>query len=320
MLLELKHHTELNYDSWISESVMELRVAPRTEMYQHRLSFDLAVGPPTSVAPYFDWLGNTVHAMQINGFHDHIRIVATTVIEVDRPITPLGLIAESWPMRPPEDYALIDFLDFGGPVQKSDELVALVKEIGIANGTNLGEVFTRMMEFFDRNFAYEKGVTTAASPISEILLHRKGVCQDFTHLFIAVARQLGIPARYVSGLVHPDSDRIRGALQTHAWCELFLPSMGWVAIDPTNKRLVGSNYVTIAVGRDFRDVAPNKGVYRGRAKESIHVEVTSNVLDEVPSELAAERFQAIGLPLFPGWSRDRRFDASAVEEAQQQQQ
>jgi len=185
---------------------------------------------------------------------------------------------------------------------------------------NIGDLIHHLLDVFDKKFDYQKGITTAASPISDILLHRKGVCQDYTHLFIAVCRQLGIAARYISGLVHPDTDKIRGALQTHAWCEIYVPSSGWIAVDPTNNRLVGSNFVTLCIGRDFRDVPPNKGVYRGKAKETIHVEVTSRVLDEVPAELAPERFQPIGLPLFPGWSRDRRFDAVAVEEAQQQQQ
>ena len=116
MLIQLTHHTELTYSDMISESVMELRVAPRQEMYQHRLSFDLGIGPPTGVTSYFDWLGNMVHHFTINGFHERIRIRATSVVETDRKIVDLMQVRDRWPITPPDDYTLIDYLNFGGPI------------------------------------------------------------------------------------------------------------------------------------------------------------------------------------------------------------
>jgi transglutaminase-like putative cysteine protease len=154
----------------------------------------------------------------------------------------------------------------------------------------------RMLDLISDQFAYEKGITNAASPITEILAHRKGVCQDFTHLMIGCARLLGIPARYVSGLIHPDAQKYRGYTQTHAWCELRFPSLGeWVGFDATNHCVVGGNFVKVAVGRDFRDVAPNKGLYRGGAREAIDVAVVSEELKSIPTELAAERVQGLSL-------------------------
>src|SRR6476646_4423192 len=111
MLLKITHKTDLTYDDLISESVMELRMSPRQENDQHRLSFSLAVGPATAVANYFDWLGNTVHAITINGFHKEVRVIATSVVETGRPIPLIDQKTDTWPMRKDHiDYALYDYL------------------------------------------------------------------------------------------------------------------------------------------------------------------------------------------------------------------
>jgi transglutaminase-like putative cysteine protease len=129
-----------------------------------------------------------------------------------------------------------------------------------------------------------------------------------------------IPARYVSGLVHPDAQRFRGYTQTHAWCELLFPSAGWIGFDPTNQCIVGANFVKVALGRDYRDVPPNKGVYRGSAKESIDVAVKTEELKSIPPELAAERFQQISVPVFTDASAEHRSLSLAHQQEQQQQQ
>src|SRR6476620_10008497 len=120
MLLKITHQTDLTYSDYISESVMELRVAPRQEQDQHRLSFDLALGPQTSVTSYFDWLGNTVHAFTVNDFHNRIEIVATSVVETDRPPLNAADLPDTWPIQQNEQrYELYDFLQFNRPVDDS---------------------------------------------------------------------------------------------------------------------------------------------------------------------------------------------------------
>jgi transglutaminase-like putative cysteine protease len=108
-----------------------------------------------------------------------------------------------------------------------------------------------------------------------------------------MARALGIPARYVSGLVHPDAQRFRGYSQTHAWAELYFPTAGWIGFDPTNRCIVSGNFVKVAYGRDYHDVPPNKGIYRGKAEEAIEVRVSSEELPAIPAELAAERIRSL---------------------------
>src|SRR5690606_27691565 len=117
---------------------------------------------------------------------------------------------------------------------------------------------------------YEKKVTTAQTPVSEALTLGQGVCQDFAHLFIGVCRSLGLPARYVSGyLKHP------GEIETHAWAQVWAGErVGWVDVDPTHAELVSDDHVVTAVGRDYSDVPPNRGVWKGQAEEAITVAVT----------------------------------------------
>lgn len=319
MLLKLIHQTDLTYSDLISESVMELRMAPRQEQDQHRLSFTLAIGPPTSASSYFDWLGNTVHSFTVNSFHNQIRIVATSVVETDRTSVQPERFQDRWPVSVGTyDYGNWDYLQFGGPIVDCPKLRELVAILQPTEGMSLGELALRMLHLLADRFTYRKGVTTAASPITEILEHGTGVCQDFTHLMIAMARALRIPARYVSGLIHPDEQKYRGFTQTHAWCELLFPSAGWIGFDAANNCIVGRNFVKVAVGRHFADVAPNKGIYRGAAKEAIEVAVTSEELRAVPSELAAERMQSLSIPIYPGGTLPHQDLINQQQEQQQQ--
>ena len=298
-------------------------MAPRQEKHQHRLSFSLAIGPASKVRSYFDWLGNSVHAFSINALHNTIQIIATSVVETSSPGVHLVMLPDEWSKEDPHDYTLFDFLRFGGPVVDTPllrELAAslLEKTEAHCQPVKLGDLFTAMLRTIDDDFMYEKGITTAASPITEILAHRRGVCQDFTHLMIGLARALNIPARYVSGYIHPDQERYRGYAQTHAWVELYAPSVGWVGLDPTNNCIVGENFVKVAVGRNYQDVPPNKGVYRGESKETINVAVHSEQLSSIPAELAAERTEALNIPVFAG-NIDEQMQQIKQQQEQQQQ-
>jgi transglutaminase-like putative cysteine protease len=137
----------------------------------------------------------------------------------------------------------------------------------------------QVAEHIRSNFEYARDVTDASSPIDHILAHGKGVCQDFTHLMIAILRSWGVPARYVSGYIH----RPNRESQSHAWCEVWLPDVGWTGFDPTNGCPIGGEFVKTAVGRDFSDVPPNKGIYLGSGVEQIEVRVATRPLDRLPS-------------------------------------
>ena len=322
MLLKITHRTDLRYTDLVTDTVMELRMTPRQEQDQHRLSFSLGIGPEAPVNSYFDWLGNTVHMFNISKFHQQLVIVATSVVETDRPRKEPERFADRWPIAPEAyDYSVYDFLQFGGPVVDSPELRQLASVLAPEQGTSLGELALRMLHLIDDKFSYRKGVTTAASPITDMLKSGGGVCQDFTHLMIGLARAMKIPARYVSGFIHPDAQRFRGYTQTHAWCELLFPSAGWIGFDPANRCVVGGNFVKVAIGRDFGDVPPNKGLFTGSGKETIDVTVLSEELNYIPAELAAERVYSLDIPTYPvGYAGHREFVNQQVEHQQQQQQ
>lgn len=318
MLLRVTHETDLTYSDLISESAMELRMAPRQESDQHRLSFQLSIGPAATVASYFDWQGNIVHAFNVNPFHQHIRIVAASVLETDRQVPEMFNLPDRWPIQKESlDYTKYDGLQFGGPIIDCTELREVAAKLRPNREVALGPLCLQLMQHIDSHYIYEKGVTNAASPITDVLKHGGGVCQDFTHLMIGLARTFGIPARYVSGFVHRVGERTRGYAQTHAWCELFIPSIGWTGFDPTNNCLIGANFVKVAIGRDFRDVAPNRGVYRGVADEKIVVGVDIEELPAIPPALAAERYHSIDLEVT---SQRRLSHAELVSHQQEQQQ
>jgi transglutaminase-like putative cysteine protease len=138
----------------------------------------------------------------------------------------------------------------------------------------------RLMEAIAVRVRYEKRVTTTRTPVSEVLALGRGVCQDYAHVFIAACRGLGLPARYVSGYVnHP------GEVATHAWCQVWCgPTVGWVDIDPTHNNFPDDDYVLTAVGRDYSDIPPNRGMWTGRAEEQIGVSVKVEPAERVPME------------------------------------
>lgn len=323
MLLRITHETSLNYSDLISETVMELRMCPRQESSQHRLSFELSIGPSTNVSSYFDWLGNTVHAFTINSFHRELKISATSVVETNPRLGEALSAIDPWPAMS-DDYSVYDYLHFGGPIVDCPRLRELATSLALQKGMPIGQVIGRILVAVNKNFIYEKGITTAASPITEILEHGRGVCQDFTHLMIGVARACRIPARYVSGFLHasdPEEEKaFRGYTQTHAWCELLLPSLGWVGFDPTNNCIAGENFVKLAVGRHYADVTPHRGLYKGRATESMNVTVKSEELRTVPGYLAGERVRAISVPTYGQWREMSAAAQKLAKEMQMQQQ
>jgi transglutaminase-like putative cysteine protease len=209
---------------------------------------------------------------------------------------------------------VLDFVKFRGPVRQTPRLEPLLALLQPRNGMSLGELVAQVAQYISSHFEYARHVTLASSPIDDVLERGKGVCQDFTHLMIALLRSFELPARYVSGYIH----RPNKESQSHAWCEVWLPDLGWYGIDPTNNRSVDDHFVKVAVGRDFTDVPPNKGVYRGRAQESIFVRVETRALAHLPSLSWQEQLPPLNVPLTAIVTRqtgDVRFE----EEAQQQQ-
>jgi transglutaminase-like putative cysteine protease len=293
MFFSIRHQTRFKYASAVQESLMEVRKQPRTEGTQRCISFELLVSPKTRVHFYRDYLGNSVHHFSVPGKHTQLQIVAEAKVETGpKPILPLSLPMESWneldAMAAAGDYW--EFLmpsDYATPTHLLNELAGkLAVERRADPLSMLMEVNSGIYSAFD----YVPKSTNVDSPIDDALEARRGVCQDFAHVMIAMVRTyLKIPCRYVSGYLfhgHFDEDRsIDGA--THAWVEALLPGLGWVGFDPTNNHVVAERHVRTAIGRDYADVPPTHGVFKGDAHSELYVGVQVSQ-QEAPPMLAEE--------------------------------
>jgi transglutaminase-like putative cysteine protease len=314
MLFSIQHKTELGYSQKVSESVVEVRVSPRPDAHQSLRHFHLNVSPDARTAMHHDWQGNEVHQFSIVPFHDRVVVVANATVEVQREQVDLARIDD--PIKGKlETPRLLDFLTFHGPVLRHPRVLELAERIRIAGCRRGVDALLLVTERVRETLTYRRGVTNSLTTAVEALEQGAGVCQDFAHIGIALLRLVGVPCRYVSGyLYRPDMPEV----ETHAWCEAFLPSAGWVGFDPTHGELVGPNHIAVAVGRSYADVPPNRGVFRGEAEESIQVSVGIRRVDAAPA------YSPFAAPFHPQGQQDlpplRRPGAQSYNMEQQMQQ
>lgn len=324
----VRHLTKFVYSKPVSESVMETRMHPRSDSNQRCLQFSLSVSPRCRVFSYRDHLGNQVQHFNIPGEHTQLVIVAESLVEQQ----PLAFVphflatsawgeldalvgqGDYWEMLLPSEFAV-----------PSDALLGLAKELEVRRRDDplmlVRELNTRLYEYF----RYVPRSTSVDSPIDEAIASREGVCQDYAHTMIALVRTLGIPCRYVSGYLHQRATDVGEGQDrslpnaTHAWVEAFLPHLGWVGFDPTNNVLAHERHIRTALGRDYADVPPTHGVYRGRTTSELYVAVQVDASDQPP---ALDR----DLPIPEDWSvmvekaQEPPAQASPLQELQQMQQ
>lgn len=315
MLLSIQHKTELSYAEPISESVMELRMMPRTDAQQTLRNFGLAVGPVAPVFEHLDWQGNRAHHFSIVDVHDKVVIVASSVVDMHPRMRQLEQLSDTLPLTVSHRYQ--DFLLSHGPVQKDARLAQFAEQLGLLSEKRASVVLSSVTGRLRELVRYTKGVTTSSTSVSDVLDLGKGVCQDFAHVALSLLRMLGVPSRYVSGyLFRPNSEE----LETHAWVEAFLPSVGWLGLDPTHGELASETHIAVAMGRSYADVPPNRGVYRGGAEERIDVSVriqrVEQEADLLPLALSRPDAQLLSDHVAP----ERRLDLHALEQQRQQQQ
>jgi transglutaminase-like putative cysteine protease len=278
MIYSVRHTTTFRYEPAVRESVMEVRLQPRNDGEQRCLNFILNVDPATNVMQYHDFTGNTVHHFDIAGRHSVVKVTAHSTVEVQSIPAPrpgdagdwadLDALIEGndhWEMLLPSHFA-----------HASAQLEHLAKELRCERKGNPLMVLSNLNAAIYNLFDYVPNSTKVDSPIEEALTARQGVCQDFAHIMIALVRsKLRIPCRYVSGyLFHGESDMDRSVSSaTHAWIEALIPPLGWVGFDPTNWLVAGDRHIRTAIGRDYADVSPTRGIFRGRAASELTVAV-----------------------------------------------
>jgi len=325
MFYSIRHLTKFRYTTPVSESVMETRMHPRSDQSQRCLTFHLSVSPRCRAFTYRDHLGNHVHHFDIPGQHSQLLIVAEALVDLQHPAeVPSWLAPEAWT----ELDALVTDGDYWEMLLPSEfanptpALLALAKKLDVYRRDDPLRVLHELNSALYDSFEYVPKSTKVDSPIDDAIRNQQGVCQDFAHIMIALVRTLRIPCRYVSGYLHrrvEDHDRSTDGA-THAWVEAFLPQLGWVGFDPTNHLMAGDRHLRTAIGRDYADVPPTKGVFRGETASQLSVAVRVTA-----SEVATEIDQ--GLPVPEDWSvlvekaqKAPPKPASPPQLAQQQQQ
>ena len=283
--VRLHHVTEFEYDGPVSESYNELHLQPQDDEAQHCIGFRLRTQPATAPSASRDYFGNWVHRFNIVQKHRRLRVEAEATVMVQEPATPaleqsITLAALDAQREPLLD-AHYDFLVPSTYVPSPEGIAPLLRGVEDASGgTAIGFALAAIRIVHD-NFRYEKGSTHVYSSVCDVLASGTGVCQDFAHLLIALARRQAAPARYVSGYLAPrkpteaaaSPDQVIGGQASHAWAEIFVPEIGWLGLDPTLGVPASARHIRVAYGRDYGDVAPVRGVYRGQAGQRLSVDV-----------------------------------------------
>lgn len=321
MFYSIRHITRFRYSAAVRESVMELRMQPRSEGPQTLRSFQIATNPRAQLCAYTDHLGNAVYHFNVLRSHAELRIEATSVIEMDpAPAMPDAAEAMEWQRYndlnlTAEHYDLVEPSKFALPSPALSEFVA-ARGLEERQGDPISAL-KRLCKTIYESFEYEIGATEVHSPIDHALSGRRGVCQDFAHIMIAIARGWGIPSRYVSGyLHHGGATKDRSSEDaTHAWVEAYLPSLGWVGFDPTNDILAAERHIRVAVGRDYADVPPTRGTFKGEADTELAISV---VVEPTSAPLRHEEFLRVARQVSP--SREQPEKAEQLFHQQQQQQ
>lgn len=297
MYYSIRHLTKFLYSNPISESMMETRMHPCSDQNQRCLTFHLSVSPRCRVFSYRDHLANHIHHFDIPGQHPQLVIVAESLVEVQAPIQiPSFLAPDAWAeldslVEQGDYWEMLLPSQFATPTESLEELAA---KLDVRRRDDplmvLHQLNQQIYEYFD----YKPKSTKVDSPIDLALSTKAGVCQDFAHIMTALVRtKLRIPCRYVSGyLYHGERDHDRSLHSaTHAWIEVLLPQFGWVGFDPTNWLVARDRHIRTAIGRDYADVPPTRGVFRGQAASELTVAVRVT-----PSESTAGLDHALPVP------------------------
>lgn len=271
------HRTTFEYAAPVTNSTNVVHLEPRTFPFQKTLQSFIEIKPATRLRSFRDLFDNITHHFELTSPHERLQItsrlrVQNLKLELSDAARSQGFEAYGdpetrervWPFLQESNYVSRDPRIWRQAVDLTDGVSSIFKK-GHA-----------IMMWIHQEFRYDPGVTKVSTLLEEAFEHRHGVCQDFTHVMIGLCRAVGIPARYASGyLYNGPLDDLIGAQASHAWPEVYLPTLGWVGFDPTNGNLADERYIKVAVGRDYDDVAPVKGSYQGtgQCRLSVTVEV-----------------------------------------------
>ncbi|THF85711.1 transglutaminase family protein [Deinococcus sp. KSM4-11] len=268
MRCEIRHTTEYRYPVPAWDSFNQVRLHPSQEARQSVRSFHLHVAPDADITSRKDYFGAIVHNVHVHEPHTHLVIEAQAIVDTHAmpapPHTPLSTLRA-------ERRRNTEFLVASPRVPSGDwpEIFGVTRP---GPDDDLPDFMMGLTTYLYRRFTYDTKATGVRTPLAEFAQHGRGVCQDFTHAMLGITRQLGIPARYVSGYLYSGGE-MKGAEATHAWVEVLIPDYGWLGYDPTNNCVAQEKHVKIGHGREYSDVSPVRGTYYGGGKGELDVAV-----------------------------------------------
>ncbi len=289
MLFDVVHLTDYRYSDPVSEAYIEARLTPPQRKEQEILAHTIDFAPPAGTSEYEDYFGNAVTFYAMTLRHERLAITNRMTVRThppERPVEALALtVAEA---RQILASALTDIFDYLQPTQAVPKGAASTEwsRQYLGGRMPLGEALVALNRAIFTSFKYKPGATELNTPLTKVWKSRQGVCQDFAHVMLSVLRTAGLPARYVCGYIETDApparegSRLVGSVATHAWVEVLVPGLQWVALDPTNDQWCGERHITVALGRDFEDAAPVRGTFKGAGTQNMNVRVTMKRLQE----------------------------------------
>jgi transglutaminase-like putative cysteine protease len=273
--LRIEHVTGFRYPGDVAASYNEARMLPSTTSSQFVLNSSLDIEPAASVHSYVDYFGTRVNVFDVQSSHAEMRITARSLVEVrPRPIEHVGITWDRLVADAQRKLVTVEQLAQSERTAPHPEVAEVAASIASRHDDPSRAAHDICIAVGDA-VEYVQGVTGVHSTAAEAWQERKGVCQDMAHIAIGALRSVGIPARYVSGYLHPSPDAPVGLAvsgESHAWVEWF--AGGWQGFDPTNNLEIGDRHVLVGRGRDYNDVPPLRGVYAGPHTAQLHVEVT----------------------------------------------
>jgi transglutaminase-like putative cysteine protease len=292
------HETRYRYESRVAVAQQLLHLTPRDTPRQRLLAHRIEIDPqPSETTEHHDYFGNSVRHAVLDSPHEMLTVRAESEVSVDSRgggIAPQN--SPAWEivrdrLHAAQEANLLEAAEFrfeSPHISFSNSLLQFAAG-SFPPGRPFLEGVLKLNHRINEDFAFDDSATGVATPLSEVLELRRGVCQDFAHLMTGCLRVLGLPARYVSGYIlttpPPGHTRMVGADASHAWVSAFCPVWGWVDFDPTNDLVVDDEHITLAWGRDFSDVAPMRGVILGGGEQELEVHVTVTQT-EVPGRRA----------------------------------
>ncbi|MGD1089105.1 MAG: transglutaminase family protein [Verrucomicrobiota bacterium] len=270
MKYDILHRTRYVYVTPVRDSFNDVRLEPLSIPTQTIESFLLRVLPAVRLSHYTDFYSNWVHHFEIPEAHNYLLIESHSqvvtyppaAIAEDAKLCPIGILGDAANIE-----RCFDFLQISRYVEMEANTWRLAVDATIGT-SDAWQAALALMRFTHGFLKYEPNSTHVHTHMSDVIKDRRGVCQDFAHLMIGLCRSVKIPARYVSGYLATES-----ANATHAWVEIFIPALGWRGLDPTHNRQSDGTYVKIGHGRDYADVPPITGNYRGTLERTMEVEV-----------------------------------------------